>query len=81
MLFQFKIFNIFSGKVLTNTLFFAIILKSTMIDAGMAQSVEHVIGNDEVTSSNLVTSSRKTPLQTKRGSVFLKERVEKQINA
>ena len=30
-----------------------------MIDAGMAQSVEHVIGNDEVTSSNLVTSSRK----------------------
>ena len=59
MLFQFKIFNIFSGKVLTNTLFFAIILKSTMIDAGMAQSVEHVIGNDEVTSSNLVTSSKK----------------------
>ncbi len=41
--------------------------------AGMAQSVEHVIGNDEVTSSNLVTSSRKTPLQTKRGSVFLNE--------
>ena len=33
--------------------------KSTMIDAGMAQSVEHVIGNDEVTSSNLVTSSKK----------------------
>ena len=30
-----------------------------MIDAGMAQSVEHVIGNDEVTSSNLVTSSKK----------------------
>ena len=40
-------------------LFFAIMFKSTMIDAGMAQSVEHVIGNDEVTSSNLVTSSKK----------------------
>ena len=26
----------------------------------MAQSVEHVIGNDEVTSSNLVTSSKKS---------------------
>ena len=25
----------------------------------MAQSVEHVIGNDEVISSNLITSSRK----------------------
>ena len=28
-------------------------------DAGMAQSVEHVIGNDEVISSILITSSRK----------------------
>ncbi len=29
--------------------------------AGMAQSVEHVIGNDEVISSILITSSTKTP--------------------
>ena len=29
----------------------------------MAQSVEHVIGNDEVTSSNLVSSSRKERLE------------------
>ena len=28
-------------------------------NAGMAQSVEHVIGNDEVISSNLISSSRK----------------------
>ena len=28
--------------------------------AGMAQSVEHVIGNDEVISSNLITSSIQT---------------------
>ena len=27
-------------------------------DAGMAQSVEHVIGNDEVISSILITSSK-----------------------
>ena len=27
----------------------------------MAQSVEHVIGNDEVISSILITSSNKTP--------------------
>ena len=27
--------------------------------AGMAQSVEHVIGNDEVISSILITSSKK----------------------
>ena len=27
--------------------------------AGIAQSVEHVIGNDEVISSNLITSSKK----------------------
>ena len=26
--------------------------------AGIAQSVEHVIGNDEVISSNLITSSK-----------------------
>ena len=29
-------------------------------NAGMAQSVEHVIGNDEVISSILITSSRKS---------------------
>ena len=29
-------------------------------DAGMAQSVEHVIGNDEVISSILITSSKKS---------------------
>ena len=33
--------------------------------AGMAQSVEHVIGNDEVISSILITSS-KSPLQSQR---------------
>ena len=27
----------------------------------MAQSVEHVIGNDEVISSNLITSSKSGP--------------------
>ena len=32
----------------------------------MAQSVEHVIGNDEVTSSNLVTSSKKGVSSTER---------------
>ena len=31
-------------------------------DAGMAQSVEHVIGNDEVISSILITSSIKRGL-------------------
>ncbi len=30
-------------------------------NAGMAQSVEHVIGNDEVISSILITSSKETP--------------------
>ena len=61
---------------------FGIISKSSTDGAiaGMAQSVEHVIGNDEVTSSNLVTSSRKTPLQTKRGSVFLKENFKMRIS-
>ena len=29
-------------------------------NAGMAQSVEHVIGNDEVISSILITSSKKS---------------------
>ena len=36
---------------------FGIIVKSCE-DAGMAQSVEHVIGNDEVISSILITSSK-----------------------
>ncbi len=31
--------------------------------AGIAQSVEHVIGNDEVISSNLITSSKKALLR------------------
>ena len=30
------------------------------INAAMAQVVEHILGKDEVTSSNLVSSSRKT---------------------
>ena len=29
-------------------------------NAGIAQLVEHVIGNDEVISSNLITSSKKS---------------------
>ena len=39
---------------------FGIISKSSRDGtiAGMAQSVEHVIGNDEVISSILITSSR-----------------------
>ena len=43
-------------KLLTNRKVFDIIYKSR--DAGMAQSVEHVIGNDEVISSILITSSK-----------------------
>ena len=41
--------------------------------AGMAQSVEHVIGNDEVISSILITSSTKQPrnLELQGFSVFL----------
>ena len=48
----------FSKKVLTNAFEFGIISESQDI-AGMAQSVEHVIGNDEVISSILITSSKK----------------------
>ena len=33
------------------------IISESQGDAGMAQSVEHVIGNDEVISSILITSS------------------------
>ena len=36
-----------------------IMYKSSSDNAGMAQSVEHVIGNDEVISSILITSSKK----------------------
>ncbi len=67
LFFQFvKIFaensEIFFKKVLTNAFYFAIIHKSSRYrrqHAGMAQSVEHVIGNDEVISSILITSSKK----------------------
>ena len=38
-------------------------LSGSMSCAGMAQSVEHVIGNDEVISSILITSSREKHLQ------------------
>ena len=48
--------KIFFKKGLTNAFCFGIITKSR--DAGMAQSVEHVIGNDEVISSILITSSK-----------------------
>ena len=38
--------------------------KVVKTDAGMAQSVEHVIGNDEVISSILITSSKENPRKT-----------------
>ena len=41
-------------------------------NAGIAQLVEHVIGNDEVISPNLITSSRK-PLPI--GGGFLDENI------
>ena len=44
-------------KDLTKPKTFDIITESHS-DAGMAQSVEHVIGNDEVISSILITSSK-----------------------
>ncbi len=50
-----------SKKGLTNGKKFDIIVRSTVkksIFAGMAQLVEHVIGNDEVISSTLIASSR-----------------------
>ena len=54
-----KIFKKFLKKVLTKRFLFGIIYKSsTRRLAGMAQSVEHVIGNDEVISSILITSSK-----------------------
>ena len=51
-------------KLLTKYFLFDIIYKSSRNSgdfAGMAQSVEHVIGNDEVISSILITSSKKPP--------------------
>ena len=38
----------------------------------MAQSVEHVIGNDEVISSILITSSKAFPNKVWEGFYFLK---------
>ena len=38
----------------------------------MAQSVEHVLGKDEVTSSSLVSSSRKTAEKSAVFSMFLR---------
>ena len=57
--------KIFFKKGLTNRILFDIIYKSSRERrfADMAQSVEHVIGNDEVISSNLIISS-KNPTQT-----------------
>ena len=52
-----NIFLFFLKKVLTNEKKSVIISKSQG-NAGMAQSVEHVIGNDEVISSILITSSK-----------------------
>ena len=48
---------------MTKNFLYDIILKS-QDNAGMAQSVEHVIGNDEVISSILITSSKKARLFT-----------------
>ncbi len=53
----------FLKKLLTNACESVIITKS-QANAGMAQSVEHVIGNDEVISSILITSSRRSTVIT-----------------
>ena len=53
---------------MTNTKGFAIIYESQDV-AGMAQLVEHVIGNDEVISSTLIASSKRP--HCNRGEVFL----------
>ena len=42
-----------------------------MTPAVMAQAVEHVLGKDEVTSSNLVNSSRMKALRSSRGAFFV----------
>ena len=60
--------NIFFKKGLTNAGGFAIIYESQDI-AGMAQLVEHVIGNDEVISSTLIASSKRP--HCNRGEAFL----------
>ena len=61
-----KIMEIFK-KVLTNQFLFVIM---TLAEreylrkrAAMAQLVEHILGKDEVPSSNLGSSSRTTPLE------------------
>ncbi len=50
----------FFKKGLTNRIMFDIIYKSSRERrfADMAQSVEHVIGNDEVISSTLITTPK-----------------------
>ena len=53
---------------MTKAKLFAIIYKSSEDDAGMAQLVEHVIGNDEVISSTLIASSKKA---TQSGCFFI----------
>ena len=45
-------------------------------NAAIAQSVECILGKDEVTSSNLVSSSTKEPLFSKRFSLELITRFE-----
>ncbi len=52
-----KIFENILQNLLTKHAKFDIIIRSNR-HAGMAQLVEHVIGNDEVISSTLITSSR-----------------------
>ena len=49
----------------------SVIIYESHVDAGMAQSVEHVIGNDEVISSILITSS-KSRGQSSSGFYFIK---------
>ena len=63
MIFSKNILNKNCEKLLTKKEISVIITKSQV--AGMAQSVEHVIGNDEVISSILITSS-KSPTQKRR---------------
>ena len=70
-----KIFQLFFKKGLTNPTEFDIIYESRG-DAGMAQSVEHVIGNDEVISSILITSSKNLP---KFGRFFALSKLSKQL--
>ena len=45
----------------------------------MAQSVEHVLGKDEVTSSSLVSSSRKTAEKSAVFSIFLRTENRRKI--